>query len=163
MNKNLKGIEKADLAAGCFWDPEEMFRKLKGVVDTRVGYEGGHVPNPTYEQVCGMQTGHAETLQVDFDPNVITYSDLLDKFFEIHDPTQVNRQGADIGENYRSAIFYHNEIQKKSAEDKIAKLEKSKKYSRPIATKVEPAKDFYRAEEYHQQYLKKRNIGIKLF
>ena len=87
----------------------------------------------------------------------------LDKFFEIHDPTQVNRQGADIGENYRSAIFYHNESQKKSAEDKIAKLEKSKKYSRPIATKVEPAKDFYRAEEYHQQYLKKRNIGIKLF
>jgi peptide-methionine (S)-S-oxide reductase len=162
MNKKSKNIEQADFAAGCFWKPEEMFRKLKGVIDTRVGYEGGYVPNPTYEQVCGLKTGHAETLQVDYDPESISYTELLDKFFEIHDPTQVNRQGPDVGENYRSAIFYHDENQKKLAEEKIDKLDKSKKYSRPIATKLEPAKDFYRAEEYHQQYLKKRNMGIEL-
>ncbi len=159
--ENLKnGIEMADFAAGCFWKPEEHFSKIKGVVDTRVGYEGGYTPNPKYEQVCALETGHAETVQIEFDPKVVSYDKLLDEFFEIHDPTQINRQGPDIGENYRSAIFYHNDQQKKLALEKIKKLEKSKKYSKPIVTRVEPAKDFYKAEEYHQQYLKKRNIGI---
>lgn len=155
-----KATQIADFGGGCFWGVEESFRTTKGVVNTTVGYEGGHVDNPTYEQVCSHTTGHAETVQVEFDPKIITYDKLLDVFFEHHDPTQVDRQGPDIGENYRSVIFYHNQDQKMSAEDKIKKLDKSKKYSKPIATAVEPASTFWRAEEYHQEYLHKRNLGI---
>lgn len=162
MKKKPVKTEKADFAAGCFWKPEEHFRKIKGVIDTRVGYEGGFMPNPSYEQVCALETGHAETVQVEYDPSVVSYTKLLDEFFVIHDPTQVNRQGPDLGENYRSVIFYHNNDQKKQAEGKIASLDKSSQYSKPIATKIEPAKDFWRAEEYHQRYLEKRNKEMSL-
>jgi len=125
--ENLKnGIEMADFAAGCFWDPEEHFRKIKGVLDTRVGYEGGYIPNPTYEQVCSLETGHAETVQLEYNPQIVNYDKLLDEFFKIHDPTQHNRQGPNIGENYRSIIFYHTVKQKEQALEKIKKLEKSK-------------------------------------
>ena len=153
-------LEKADFGGGCFWGVEETFRTKPGVVNTMVGYEGGHVDNPTYEQVCTHTTGHAETVQVEFDPTKISYSELLDIFFENHDPTQFNRQGLDIGENYRSVIFYHSQKQKDSANDKIKELDKSNKYHRPIVTQVVEAKKFWPAEEYHQQYLHKRNLNI---
>jgi peptide-methionine (S)-S-oxide reductase len=157
---NSKDKQVADFGGGCFWGVEESFRTTKGVINTTVGYEGGHVDNPTYEQVCSHTTGHTETVQVEFDPKVISYGQLLDVFFKLHDPTQMNRQGPDIGENYRSVIFYHNEDQKKEAEEKIKKLDKSKKFTKPIATAVEPASTFWKAEEYHQEYLHKRNLGI---
>lgn len=155
-----QNIERADFGGGCFWGVEETFRVKPGVVETMVGYEGGHVDNPTYEQVCTHTTGHAETVQVEFDPAKISYSQLLDIFFENHDPTQFNRQGLDIGENYRSVIFYHNQEQKKLALDKIKELEKTHKFERPIVTQVVEAKHFWPAEEYHQQYLHKRNLNI---
>lgn len=156
----MKKKELADFGGGCFWGVEEVFRSKKGVTDTMVGYEGGHVDNPTYEQVCTHTTGHAETVQVEYDPEIISYTKLLDLFFENHDPTQFNRQGLDIGENYRSVIFYHSEDQKKLAKQKIEELEKTNKYSHPIVTQVVPAKTFWKAEEYHQQYLHKRNLNV---
>lgn len=153
-------IQKADFGGGCFWGVEEAFRTEAKVIKTTVGYEGGHVDNPTYEQVCTHTTGHAETVQVEYDPNTTSYTELLDIFFKHHDPTQLNRQGPDVGDSYRSVIFYHNEDQKKAAEEKIAEITKSKKYSDPVVTQVVPASTFWHAEEYHQQYLHKRNLGV---
>lgn len=155
-----KQLELADFGGGCFWGVEEAFRTLPGVINTTAGYEGGHVDHPTYEQVCSHTTGHAETVQIKFDSNVINYSKLLDVFFDKHDPTQFNRQGMDVGENYRSVVFYHNEKQKNLAQAKIKEIDQSHRYSRPIVTQVVPAKTFWPAEEYHQQYLHKRNMQL---
>lgn len=155
-----KHTELANFGGGCFWGVEETFRTLPGVINTTVGYEGGHVDNPTYEQVCSHTTGHAETVQVEFDPKKISYTKLLEEFFESHDPTQFNRQGLDIGENYRSVIFYHNVEQKKLASEKIEEINKSHHFSRPVVTQVVEAKTFWPAEEYHQQYLHKRNMQV---
>lgn len=150
--------EKATFAAGCFWGVEAAFRKVKGVVETAVGYSGGKMENPTYEDVCTDETGHAEAVQVEYDPSKVSYEELLDVFWRNHDPTQLNRQGPDTGTQYRSAIFYHNEAQKKSAIASKDRLQASSKYSRPIVTQIVPAKKFYRAEEYHQRYLEKRGL-----
>jgi peptide-methionine (S)-S-oxide reductase len=147
--------ETATFGAGCFWGVQEEFRVIEGVTDTVVGYEGGHTEHPTYEQVSSHATGHAEVCQVTFDPSVVSYGKLLEKFWEIHDPTQMNRQGPDIGDNYRSVIFFHSPDQKVAAEKSKAALDASGKYDKPIATAVEPAQAFWRAEEYHQFYTKK--------
>ncbi len=152
--------ELADFGGGCFWGVEEVFRELPGVVKTTVGYEGGHIDNPTYEQVCSHTTGHAETVQIEFDPKKVSYSELLDLFFKHHDPTQLNRQGPDVGYSYRSVIFYHGDKQKELAEDKIAELSKAKKFKNPVVTQIVPARTFWHAEQYHQQYLHKRNLGV---
>ena len=144
--------EAATLAGGCFWCLDAAFRLLKGVTKVESGYAGGTRPNPTYEQVCTGTTGHAEVTQVTFDPSVITYRDLLDVFFTIHDPTQLNRQGADVGTQYRSAIFPHNEEQRAEAERAIKELEATGAYDAPIVTTIEPMTAFYPAETYHQDY-----------
>lgn len=154
------GTEKACFAAGCFWGVEAAFQKLPGVVATAVGYAGGHTQNPTYEQVCTDKTGHAETVEVEFDPARISYERLLDVFWGCHDPTAVNRQGPDVGTQYRSAIFCVNEEQRRAAEASKAALAKSGRFARPIATEITPAGTFYRAEEYHQKYLQKRGEKI---
>jgi peptide-methionine (S)-S-oxide reductase len=154
MNTSL-----ATFAAGCFWGVEEAFRKIKGITATAVGYSGGTMVKPTYEEVCTDRTGHAEVVQVEFDPDRISYDELLEVFWENHDPTTLNRQGPDVGTQYRSAIFYHNAAQKASAEASKEKLQKSGKYKRPIVTEITAAGPFYRAEEYHQQYLAKRGLG----
>ena len=155
MNKN----EFATFAAGCFWGVEYRFNQLKGVVNTAVGYTGGHLKNPSYEDVCSDQTGHAEAVQVEFDPSKISYNELLEVFWSLHDPTQHYRQGPDVGSQYRSAVFYHGEEQKKSALKSKEKLEKSKKYNKPIVTEIVPAAVFYPAEDYHQKYwLKNKNF-----
>lgn len=148
--------EVASFAAGCFWGVEAAFRELKGVVSTSVGYMGGHTEDPTYGDVCTGTTGHAETVQVVFDPSKVSYEKLLETFWNKHDPTTVNRQGPDIGEQYRSIIFYHNDKQKELAVESKEKLEASGKYNRPIVTEIIPAPKFYPAEDYHQQYLEKR-------
>ena len=153
-------IEKATFGAGCFWGVEDKFSKIKGVKQTKVGYMGGTLKNPSYEDVCTNETGHIEVVQVLFEPSEITYQDLLDVFWNIHDPTQLNRQGPDLGSQYKSIIFYENEIQKNIAEKSKDKINKSNKYKKPIVTEISKVKDFYLAEEYHQQYLKKRNLGI---
>ncbi|MEE4271805.1 MAG: peptide-methionine (S)-S-oxide reductase MsrA [Thermoanaerobaculales bacterium] len=152
-------MAKATFGAGCFWGVEMSFRRLDGVLDTVVGYAGGHTENPTYEQVCGHGTGHAEVVEVEYEPAVITYEQLLDAFFEMHDPTQVNRQGPDIGDQYRSVIFFHSDEQQTAAEKAKADLQASGRHARPIATAIEPAPTFYRAEEYHQRYIEKRGGG----
>lgn len=149
-------MEKATFAAGCFWGVEEAFRKVKGVLNTIVGYMGGVMKNPSYEDVCTDTTGHTEVVQLEFDPRKITYEDLLTVFWNIHDPTTLNRQGPDIGTQYRSAIFYYNEKQKAAAEK--SKMQEQKKYKKNIVTEIVPAKEFYRAEEYHQRYLEKRGL-----
>ena len=149
--------EKATFGAGCFWGVEIEFRNVPGVVDTAVGYEGGTVPNPTYEDVCSHTTGHAEVVQVEFDPDEVSYDELLDVFWSVHDPTQVNRQGPDIGSNYRSAIFFHSPEQEEMAIESKARAQA--RFDRPIATEISPASDFWRAEEYHQQYLVKRGLA----
>jgi peptide-methionine (S)-S-oxide reductase len=149
-------VSTATFAAGCFWGVEETFRKVKGVTATAVGYSGGTMANPTYEDVCTDRTGHAEVVQVEFDPAQVSYEELLRVFWENHDPTTVNRQGPDIGRQYRSAIFYHIPEQKAAAEASKEELQKSGKYRRPIVTEITPAGPFYRAEEYHQRYLEKR-------
>lgn len=158
LNNNPKGVtlETATFAAGCFWHVEERFREIEGVVMTTVGFEGGTLPQPTYKDVCTDRTGHAEVVQVQYDPSKVTYEQLLDVFFELHDPTTLNRQGPDVGNQYRSAIFYHSEAQKAQAEAVKAQLEKSKRYSRPIVTQIVPASSFWKAEEYHQQYYEKQ-------
>jgi peptide-methionine (S)-S-oxide reductase len=148
-------METATFGAGCFWGVEEAFQKIRGVTKTTVGYMGGKTKNPTYEDVCTDETGHAEVLQIEFDNKKVSYEELLDVFWSIHNPTQLNRQGYDIGTQYRSIIFYHNESQRKIAEESKNKLEKSKKFEKPIVTEIAPAKEFYKAEEYHQNYLKK--------
>ena len=151
--------EKATFAAGCFWGVESTFRQVPGVVDAAVGYTGGRTANPTYEDVCSDETGHAEAVEVEFDPARVTYQKLLDVFWENHDPTQKNRQGPDVGTQYRSAIFFHSPEQRAAAEASKAKLEASGRYKRPIATEIVPAAKFWRAEEYHQQYLEKRGLA----
>lgn len=155
--------ETATFAAGCFWGIEASFRQVKGVVSTRVGYTGGKTLNPTYEQVCSGKTGHTESVEVVFDPEVVSYRQLLDHFWSIHDPTQLNRQGPDIGSNYRSAIFYHSEEQKKLAFESRERLQASGKYgSRKIVTEIVSASTFYPAEDYHQQYFEKHGRSCHL-
>jgi peptide-methionine (S)-S-oxide reductase len=154
-----QSLEKATFAAGCFWGVESSFRQVEGVVDTMAGYTGGRKEHPTYEEVCSGTTGHAEAVQVTFDPARVTYEGLLSVFWSIHDPTQVNRQGPDIGTNYRSAIFYHTPAQKAAAEASKERLRRSGKYgNRPIATEIVPASTFWRAEEYHQRYFEKHGF-----
>ncbi len=156
--------ELATFGAGCFWHVESAFRKIKGVVNTTVGYTGGHFKNPTYEVVCSNKTAHAEAVQIEYEPSKVLYEELLDVFWKIHDPTQLNRQGPDVGTQYRSIIFYHNEEQKKAAIVSKEKLEKLGKYNKPIVTEIKPATKFYKAEEYHQRYLEKKclsSCGIK--
>jgi peptide-methionine (S)-S-oxide reductase len=149
-------MAKATFGAGCFWGVEETFRTLAGVKATAVGYAGGHVEQPTYEQVCTDTTGHVEVVEVQYDASQVSYEKLLDVFFNCHNPTQVNRQGPDYGQQYRTVVFYHDEAQKLAAESAKAKLAASGKYSQNIATSIEPAAKFWPAEEYHQQYLHKR-------
>lgn len=149
-------MEKATFAAGCFWGVEATFRKIPGVKETAVGYIGGQTDNPTYKEVCTDRTGHAEAVQVEFDPAVVHYEQLLDVFWDCHDPTTLNRQGPDIGTQYRSAIFTHSPEQEAMATASKEKLESQKRFRRPITTEITPARTFYRAEEYHQQYLEKR-------
>jgi peptide methionine sulfoxide reductase msrA/msrB len=148
--------EIATFAAGCFWGVEHKFSKIKGVIRTSVGYTGGKTQNPTYENVCSGSTGHAEAIEIEFNPRIVSYDDLVRTFFSIHDPTTLNRQGPDIGEQYRSAIFYHSQDQKKAAEKIIEKLKSENKHKKPIVTVVSPAGTFYKAEEYHQKYLEKK-------
>lgn len=146
-------MKSATFAAGCFWGVEDAFISSNKIVSTIVGYTGGKLPNPTYEQVCTGRTGHAEAVQVQFDPEKTNYRDLLSIFWKIHDPTTLNRQKFDVGDQYRSAIFFHDEEQKHLAEE--TKTEQQKKYSQPIVTQIVPAVHFHKAEEYHQQYLRK--------
>ena len=150
--------ETATLGGGCFWCLEAVYDDLRGVTDVVSGYAGGHVPDPGYEQVCGGTTGHAEVVQVTFDPAEITYRDVLDVFFSIHDPTTLNRQGADVGTQYRSVIFHHDDEQKRVAEEAIRDLEAEEVWESPIVTQVAPLPEFYPAEEYHQEYFA-RNPG----
>ncbi len=144
--------EVATLGGGCFWCLEAVYDELKGVTDVVSGYSGGNVPNPTYEQVCGKHTGHAEVVQVTFDPDVISFRDILKVFFTIHDPTTMNRQGNDVGPQYRSAIFYHSPEQKAAAEEVITEITREGLWPRPIVTEVTAFEAFYPAEEYHQEY-----------
>ena len=153
-------IETATFAAGCFWGVEETFRCQEGVIETSVGYTGGTAEDPTYEEVSTGSTGHAEAVQITFDPTRITYERLLDIFWQNHDSTQLDRQGPDVGTQYRSAVFYHTPAQKKAAEKSKAALEKSGRFSKPIATKIVAASTFYRGEEYHQRYLQKRGQNV---
>ncbi|MGQ0605657.1 MAG: peptide-methionine (S)-S-oxide reductase MsrA [Candidatus Nitrosotenuis sp.] len=150
---------KATFGAGCFWCVEDIFRSTKGVKSTMVGYGGGHTKNPTYEQVCTDQTGHAELVQVEFDPNDISYEQLLDVFWNSHDPTQMNRQGPDIGTQYRSAIFYHDAEQEQIANASKQKQENSGKFGKRIVTEIKAVPEFYKAEEYHQKYYVKCGIS----
>ncbi|MHA2008297.1 MAG: peptide-methionine (S)-S-oxide reductase MsrA [Promethearchaeota archaeon] len=149
--------QKAIFAAGCFWGVEEKFKKVEGVISTRVGYTGGHFKKPTYRDVCSHRTGHAEAIEITFDPSKVSYDKLLQVFWSIHDPTTLNRQGPDVGTQYRSAIFYINSEQKEKAEFSKSKLEESKRFKAPIVTQIVPASDFWKAEEYHQQYIEKRS------
>lgn len=152
-------VEKlAIFAAGCFWGVEEDFRKIPGVLNTIVGYTGGHTENPTYQEVCTHTTGHAEAVQITFDSTKISYGELVRAFYDLHDPTTPNRQGPDVGSQYRSAIFYHSQEQKQIAESIMADLDKSGKYRFPIVTQIEPAGPFFAAEEYHQRYYEKHSL-----
>ncbi len=148
--------EKATFGAGCFWGVEETFRDLKGVFSTAVGYAGGTKDNPTYEDICTDETGHAEVVEVEFDPAQITYEELLEVFWSNHNPTTLNRQGPDVGTQYRSVIFYHSPDQKSVAESSRKKIDVSGRFRRPVVTQIEPAPKFWRAEDYHQRYLQKR-------
>ncbi len=151
-------LQKATFAAGCFWHVEDAFRRIKGVVDARVGYTGGFVANPDYRLVCTDTTGHAEALEVTFDPSVVSYEELVEFFWTMHDPTQKNRQGPDWGKQYRTAIFTHDEQQKKIAEASKHALDESGRFRKPIATEITEADEFWEAEDYHQQYYAKRGI-----
>ncbi|HVS79244.1 MAG TPA: peptide-methionine (S)-S-oxide reductase MsrA [Candidatus Saccharimonadales bacterium] len=153
------GDETAIFAAGCFWGVQDYFDQIPGVLKTEVGYTGGHTDLPTYEMVLTHTTGHAEAVRVTFDPSKVSYGTLLKQFFRMHDPTQLNRQGPDIGDNYRSAIFYSGEDQKKAAEKAIEELNKSGRYKKPIATTLEPAGKWWRAEDYHQKFVQKTGRG----
>jgi peptide methionine sulfoxide reductase msrA/msrB len=151
-------LEKAGFAAGCFWGVESAFQQVKGVISTKVGYMGGKTKNPTYEEVCSNKTGHAEVVLVEYDPNKVSYQRLLDIFWSIHDPTTINRQGPDIGSQYRSAIFFYTPEQERLAKDSKDKLEQSKKFKSKIVTEITAAKEFFPAEEYHQRYFQKQGI-----
>ncbi len=151
--------EQATFGAGCFWGVEATFRQIAGVVSTAVGYEGGTLERPTYKDVCSDTTGHAEVVQVEYDPAIVSYDALLDIFWSHHDPTTRNRQGPDVGTQYRSAIFYHTAEQHRRAQESKERLETSGRFQRPIVTEIAPATTFYRAEEYHQQYLEKRGLA----
>ena len=151
--------KKATFGAGCFWGVEAAFRELEGVIDTAVGFMGGSMENPSYKDVCRKDTGHAEVCQVEFDPRQVSYEKLLEVFWKIHDPTQLNRQGPDVGDQYRSVVFYHDEKQKDAALKMKARLQKSDKYKgKKIVTGIEKSGEFYRAEEYHQKYLEKKGV-----
>jgi peptide-methionine (S)-S-oxide reductase len=152
-------MAKATFAAGCFWGVESAFRQVPGVIATAVGYTGGQTKNPTYKEVCSDRTGHAEALLVEYDPAQVSYEQLLDVFWEIHDPTQLNRQGPDHGSQYRSAIFVHDAEQEKAAKASKERLARSGKYRKPIVTEMVPAGEFYMAEDFHQQYFEKRGIA----
>lgn len=155
----MSKLETATFGAGCFWHVEDVFRKVPGVVDAAVGFMGGRVANPSYERVCAGDTGHAEVCQVTYDPSIVSYEQLLEKFWEIHDPTQVNRQGSDVGSQYRSVIFTHTPEQAAAASASKEALVRSRTYKKSIATAIEPAREFSRAEEYHQRYLEKHGGG----
>ena len=152
-------MEKATFAAGCFWGVEATFRQVKGVTATTVGYTGGHTKGPTYKEVCTDRTGHAEAVLVEYDPANVSYDELLNVFWNCHDPTTLNRQGPDVGTQYRSAIFFHTPEQEAAAKSSKEKLQASGRYKKPIVTAITPASEFYRAEEYHQQYLEKRGLA----
>jgi len=152
-------MEKATFAAGCFWGVEAAFRQVPGVTSTSVGYIGGSLKNPTYEDVCTDRTGHAEAVRVEYDPAKVSYDGLLKVFWETHDPTTLNRQGPDVGTQYRSVIFFHTPEQEGAAKASKEKLERSGAHKRPIVTLIVPASEFWRAEEYHQQYLEKRGLA----
>lgn len=152
-------MAKATFAAGCFWGVEEAFRQTPGVLETTVGYTGGRLDHPTYEQVCSDRTGHAEAVEIQFDPTKISYSQLLEMFWRLHDPTTLNRQGPDVGTQYRSAVFYHDDQQRELAEDMKRRLDESGAFPRPIVTEITPASTFWPAEDYHQQYVHKRGGG----
>ena len=152
-------MEKATFAAGCFWGVEQTFREIPGVIDAVSGYTGGEKDNPTYQEVCTDETGHAEAVEVIYDPEKVSYDTLLKVFWENHNPTQLNRQGPDFGSQYRSAIFYHSDSQKAHAETSKKELDESGKFRNPIVTLIEPAVTFYKAEEYHQRYLEKRGLA----
>lgn len=154
-----KNYETATFGAGCFWGIEETFRRVPGVVETAVGFMGGTLPNPTYEDVCTGRTGHTEVVQVTYDPEKVSYRDLLNVFWNAHDPTTLNRQGPDIGTQYRSVIFYHTPEQEAAARESKEEMGRSKRFRRPIVTAIQPAGEFWRAEEYHQQYFAKRGGG----
>jgi peptide-methionine (S)-S-oxide reductase len=160
---NTMETQKAIFAAGCFWGVEDKFRKVEGVISTRVGYTGGSFTKPTYKDVCSHKTGHAEAIEIIFDPSKVSYDELLDIFWSSHDPTTLNRQGLDVGTQYRSAIFYLNSDQKEKAMRSKAKLEESKRYKKPIVTQIVPASEFWEAEEYHQQYVEKRQNPFMAF
>ena len=148
--------KKATFGAGCFWGVEAAFRQIEGVTKTEVGYEGGHLENPTYQDVCSHTTGHAEVVEVTYDSEQVSYDELLGVFWGKHDPTQLNRQGWDVGDQYRSVVFFHDDEQRQAAEHSKAELDASGRYRKPIVTAIEPAQTFYPAEDYHQQYLEKR-------
>jgi peptide-methionine (S)-S-oxide reductase len=152
-------LEKATFGAGCFWGVEAAFRQIKGVVSTAVGYSGGSLKNPSYRDVCTGRTGHAEVVEVTYDPSRVSYDELLKVFWENHNPTTLNRQGPDVGTQYRSAIFYNSPEQEAAARASLEKLDKSGRWGRPIVTQIEPATPFYMAEDYHQQYLEKRGLS----
>ncbi len=151
-------MAKATFAAGCFWGVEDTFRQVKGVLSTTVGYTGGTAKNPTYKEVCTGRTGHAEAVELEFDPAKVSYEQLLSVFWKAHDPTTLNRQGPDVGTQYRSAIFFHDAAQEAAARASKAALEKAGTFKKPIVTEISPAPEFYRAEEYHQQYFEKQGI-----
>ena len=153
-------LEEAAFGAGCFWGVEDAFMKIKGVKETEVGFMGGKTKNPTYKEVCTDKTGHAEVVHLKFDPKEISYEELLNIFWGIHNPTSLNRQGPDFGSQYRSVIFYYNKKQKEAAEKSKEELEKSGKYDKPIVTEIVPAPEFYRAEEYHQKYHQKHGLKV---
>ncbi len=150
-----KNLEKATLAGGCFWCTEAVYRQLEGVVEVKPGYSGGHVKNPSYKEVCNGTTGHAEAVQITYDPEKVSFAEILGVFFETHDPTTLNRQGNDVGTQYRSAVFYHSEEQKETAEKIIQQLENEKVYNNPIVTEVTPFTNFYVAEDYHINYFER--------
>jgi len=154
-------MEKAIFAAGCFWGVEDQFMSVPGVIATRVGYTGGHLDNPTYHDVCGGDTGHAEALEIEFDPAIISYDKLLEIFWDSHDPTQLNRQGPDFGTQYRSAIFYLSGQQRQQAEDSLKSLEQSGRLRKAVATEITAATKFWEAEEYHQKYHQKHGGGCR--
>ncbi len=154
MEAQIKKIETATLGMGCFWCTEAVFQELKGVISVTPGYAGGHVPNPSYEEVCNGNTGHTEVAQIQYAPLQISFEELLEVFFKVHDPTSINRQGEDVGFQYRSVIFYHSEYQKQAAEKVIQELNQQNAFGKPVITAIEPFKNFYPAEDYHKNYFR---------